>query len=69
MFFKQDLKISLSFSSSLNVLSSLRHSLNGIQKEFLIFPLLRPFLGSEIFPSNLSLLLASITLNFCSSKF
>ena len=35
----------------------------GKQKEFLIDPLLNPFLGSATFPSNLSLLLASITLN------
>ena len=48
----------------LNVLSSFKQRLKGIQKEFFILPLLKPFLGSGTFPSNLSLLLASITLNF-----
>ena len=54
---------------NLKVLSLLRQRLKGIQNEFLIFPLLKPFLGSGIFPSNLSLLLASITLNNCFSIF
>ena len=48
----------------LKVLFSFKHLLNGIQKEFFILPLLNPFLGSGTFPSNLSLLLASIILNF-----
>ena len=35
--------------------------LKGKQKEFFIEPLLKPFLGSATLPSNLSLLLASMT--------
>ncbi len=60
----QELKIFFSSSLFLNVLSSFIQSLKGIHKEFSIFPLLSPFLGSGTFPKNLSLLLASITLNF-----
>ena len=42
---------------------SLINSPKGKQKEFFIDPLLKPFRGSATFPSNLSLLLASIILN------
>ena len=41
----------------------------GRQKEFLIEPLLNPFLGSGTLPLNLSKLLASITLNLFSKTF
>ena len=62
--------VELNFSSILslliNVRSSFINSEKGKQKELLIDPLLKPFLGSATFPSNLSLLLASITLNLLS---
>ena len=45
------------------VWSSFISSEKGKQKEFFIEPLLKPFLGSTTLPSNLSLLLASTTLN------
>ena len=61
--FKTDLKISNNSSLDLNVLSFSINCLNGKHKEFGIDPLLKPFLGSFSFPSNLSLLLASRTLN------
>ena len=69
--FKTDLKISNNSSLDLNVLSFSINCLNGKHKEFGIDPLLKPFLGSFSFPSNLSLLLASRILNslliiFCS---
>ena len=54
--------ISFSF---LNVLSSLISSLKGMHIDFGIDPLLKPFLGSSTFPSNLSLFLASTILNSC----
>ena len=60
--------IALNFSKILSllikVLSEFNRSVKGKQKEFLIEPLRKPFLGSVILPSNLSILLASITLNF-----
>ena len=59
--FLKTFKISFSF---LNVLSSLIKFLKGIHIDFGIDPLLKPFLGSLTLPSNLSLFLASITLNF-----
>ena len=49
----------------LNVLFSFTISLYGMQKELGIEPLLTFFLGSGIFPSNLSFPLASITINSC----
>ena len=42
--------------------SAVGATLSEEQKEFLIDPLLKPFLGSATLPSNLSLLLASTTL-------
>ena len=48
-----------------NVWSSFINSPKGKQNEFFIDPLLKPFLGSATLPSNLSLLLASTTLNLC----
>ena len=58
-----DSNFSIILSLLINVWSSLINSPKGKQKEFLIDPLLRPFRGSATFPSNLSLLLASTTLN------
>jgi hypothetical protein len=57
-----DLNLSKILSLLINVWSSLINSLKGKQKEFFIDPLLKPFLGSATLPSNLSLLLASMTL-------
>ena len=59
--FLNTFKISFSF---LNVLSSLIRFPKGIHIDFGIDPLLMPFLGSSTLPSNLSLLLASIPLNY-----
>ena len=64
--FLNTFKISFSF---LNVLSSFIKFLKGIHTDSGIDPPLNPFLGSLIFPSNLSLLLASTTLNFLVSYF
>ena len=58
-----DLNFSRILCLSIKVLSLFINSEKGKQKEFCIEPLLSPFLGSEILPSNLPLLLASITLN------
>ena len=63
--FKTDLKIFTNSFLDLKVLSFFRSSLNGKHNELGIEPLLNPFLGSFSFPSNLSLLLASRTLNSC----
>ena len=51
------------FSTLLNEWSSFMISAKGRQKELGIEPLLTFFLGSGTFPSNLSLLRASITVN------
>ena len=67
--FKTDLKIFTNSSLDLKVLSFFKSSLNGKHKEFGIEPLLNPFLGSFSIPSNLSLLLASRTLNSCLNTF
>ena len=66
--------ISLNFSEiSLTFLKVLFEvfiiSLNGRHTEFGIDPLLTFFLGSGTLPSNLSLLLASITVKFFCSMF
>ena len=64
----------LNFSTILSLAINVRSSVfinseKGKQNEFLIDPLLKPFLGSATFPSNLSILLASITLNSFSEIF
>ena len=56
-------------SLGIKVLSIFSRSEKGKQNEFSIDPLFKPFLGSGTLPSNLSKLLASITLNLFSKIF